>query len=190
MPSIPNNSYDTSHNVHHLQVHRLIHPETYNYLASKMPSLPIPSTAPEAPSNSENPPHPAHSIYPIFVPTHLSDNFIHAFSGATAGFASGVVTCPLDVIKTKLQAQGGWSIRHGRAGTTSGAVLYRGLFGTASTIWRDEGFRGMYRGLGPLILGYLPTWTVYFTVYEKAKGVLEPGEQIPVFRLFYPAGIL
>lgn len=53
----------------------------------------------------------------------------------------------------------------------------------------NEGFRGMYRGLGPLILGYLPTWTVYFTVYEKAKGVLEPGEQIPVFPTF-PAGTL
>lgn len=143
-----------------------------------MPSPPIPSTAPseESSSNSEKPSHPVHSIYPIFVPTHLSDNFIHAFSGATAGFASGVVTCPLDVIKTKLQAQGGWSIRHGRAGTASNTVLYRGLFGTASTIWVNEGFRGMYRGLGPLILGYLPTWTVYFTVYEKAKGVLEPGE--------------
>lgn len=155
------------------------------------PSLPIPSTEPSEapPSNSEKPPHPVHSIYPIFVPTHLSDNFIHAFSGATAGFASGVVTCPLDVIKTKLQAQGGWSIRHGGSGTTSGTVLYRGLFGTASTIWRGEGFRGMYRGLGPLILGYLPTWTVYFTVYEKAKGVLEPGEQIPVFQSF-PAGTL
>lgn len=47
----------------------------------------------------------------------------------------------------------------------------------------NEGFRGMYRGLGPLILGYLPTWTVYFTVYEKAKGVLEPGERYPFFNL-------
>lgn len=146
-----------------------------------MVSSPTPSTAPSEESSSsphpDKPPHPVHSIYPIFVPADLSDDFIHAFAGATAGFASGVMTCPLDVIKTKLQAQGGWSMRHGR-GVTPSEVVYRGLFGTANKIWSDEGFRGMYRGLGPLILGYLPTWTVYFTVYEKTKGVLEPGEQI------------
>lgn len=55
-------------------------------------------------------------------------------------------------------------------------LAYRGLVGTAKTIWSEEGVRGMYRGLGPLILGYLPTWTVYFTVYEKAKGVLDGRE--------------
>ncbi|KAH0613105.1 uncharacterized protein H6S33_009485 [Morchella sextelata] len=130
-----------------------------------MSQPPTPST-----TSPDKPPHPVHHIYPIFVPADLSDNFIHAFAGATAGFASGIATCPLDVIKTKLQAQGGWS----RMGPGPGEVVYRGLFGTASTIWKDEGFRGMYRGLGPLILGYLPTWMVYFTVYEKAKKFLEP----------------
>lgn len=27
----------------------------------------------------------------------------------------------------------------------------------------------MYRGLGPIILGYLPTWAVWFTIYGKSK---------------------
>ena len=48
-------------------------------------------------------------------------------------------------------------------------------------IWREEGVRGMYRGLGPLILGYLPTWMVYFTVYEKTKATLEPGSRCHPF---------
>lgn len=26
-----------------------------------------------------------------------------------------------------------------------------------------------YRGLGPTIIGYLPTWAIYFTVYDKVK---------------------
>ena len=42
-------------------------------------------------------------------------------------------------------------------------------------IWRDEGIRGLYRGLGPIIMGYLPTWAVWFTVYNKSKICL--GEQ-------------
>ncbi|KAI9611505.1 hypothetical protein H4Q26_008458 [Puccinia striiformis f. sp. tritici PST-130] len=39
-------------------------------------------------------------------------------------------------------------------------------------IWREEGFRGLYRGLGPTIIGYLPTWAIYFTVYDAAKARL------------------
>lgn len=29
--------------------------------------------------------------------------------------------------------------------------------------------RGMYRGLGPMLLGYLPTWAVYMSVYDASK---------------------
>lgn len=28
----------------------------------------------------------------------------------------------------------------------------------------------MYRGLGPMLLGYLPTWAVYMSVYDSSKG--------------------
>jgi solute carrier family 25 folate transporter 32 len=146
---------------------------------------------PSIPSSEENSSahHPLHHIYPVSVRSRISDSFIHAFSGATAGFASGVIVCPLDVIKTKLQAQGGFSVQEPRRSTAHGGaranvggtmgervLAYKGLVGTARTIWKEEGARGMYRGLGPLILGYLPTWTVYFTVYEKTKGVLEGRE--------------
>jgi solute carrier family 25 folate transporter 32 len=96
-----------------------------------------------------------------------SDSQFNALAGAIGGFTSGIVTCPLDVIKTKLQAQGGFSTqgaRHPR--------IYKGLFGTASVIWNQEGLRGMYRGLGPIIMGYLPTWAVWFTVYNKTKHFL------------------
>lgn len=99
---------------------------------------------------------------------HASDSQFNALAGAIGGFTSGIVTCPLDVIKTKLQAQGGMNpVQRGRH--VGHHQMYKGLFGTASVIWRDEGLRGMYRGLGPIILGYLPTWAVWFTVYNKSK---------------------
>lgn len=97
-----------------------------------------------------------------------SDSQFNALSGAIGGFTSGVVTCPLDVIKTKLQAQGG--LAHIQRGMHVGQPrMYNGLVGTAKVIWKDEGLRGMYRGLGPIILGYLPTWAVWFTIYNKSK---------------------
>jgi solute carrier family 25 folate transporter 32 len=41
--------------------------------------------------------------------------------------------------------------------------------GTLSRIWSEEGIRGLYRGLGPTIFGYLPTWAIYFTMYDYCK---------------------
>lgn len=100
--------------------------------------------------------------------TRASESQFNAVSGAVGGFTSGIITCPLDVIKTKLQAQGGFvPINKGRH--VGHHKVYEGLIGTARVIWKEEGIRGMYRGLGPIILGYLPTWAVWFTVYTNSK---------------------
>ncbi|GAA6017779.1 hypothetical protein JCM10207_000498 [Rhodosporidiobolus poonsookiae] len=80
-------------------------------------------------------------------------------AGAGAGLVTSVLTCPLDVVKTKLQAGGA----HGGP---------NGPLGTFRHIWAHDGFRGLYRGLGPTIIGYLPTWAIYFTVYDQAKNRL------------------
>ncbi|KAM0415175.1 hypothetical protein ACHAPD_006363 [Fusarium lateritium] len=102
---------------------------------------------------------------------NASDSQFNAIAGAVGGFTSGVVTCPLDVIKTKLQAQGGYAaLNKGRH--VGHPQLYNGLLGSGKVIWREEGIRGLYRGLGPIIMGYLPTWAVWFTVYNKSKGYL------------------
>ncbi|KAI7864914.1 mitochondrial carrier domain-containing protein [Spinellus fusiger] len=93
-----------------------------------------------------------------FIQEH--ENSKHAVSGALAGLASAFVTCPLDVVKTRLQNQGR---------VQPGQVAYQGTLGTLSRIWCDEGIRGLYRGLGPTIFGYLPTWAIYFTVYDYCK---------------------
>lgn len=92
----------------------------------------------------------------------LTDNSINALSGAIAGLLSGIVVCPLDVAKTRLQAQG-------LQARTTENLYYRGSIGTMTTIVRDEGVRGLYKGLVPIIMGYFPTWMIYFSVYEFCK---------------------
>jgi len=101
--------------------------------------------------------------------TRIPKAWINPICGAGAGFASGIVTCPLDVIKTKLQAQGGFMTSRGHGMYSNSAKLYKGIVGTGRVIWHEEGIRGMYRGLGPMLLGYLPTWAVYLTVYENTR---------------------
>lgn len=102
--------------------------------------------------------------------TSLSNASVSSFSGAMAGVASGIITCPLDVIKTKLQAQGSFSqaIAEGQRPR----AIYHGLVGTARTIVEQDGLRGLYRGLGPMLLGYLPTWAVYMAVYDASRTYL------------------
>ena len=53
-------------------------------------------------------------------------------------------------------------------------AVYKGLTGTARVIWIEDGMRGLYRGLGPMLLGYIPTWAVYMSTYESTKNVLYP----------------
>lgn len=167
---------------------------------------------------------------------HLPDTEINAISGATAGVISALAVCPLDVVKTKLQAQGGLAslqkqytelgselhsnvmlhnsarVHHQKtpnipsintssniitntthissintspssnlssklpnpAPVTSSSNIfsapkYKGVFGTLSTIVREEGIPGLYRGVIPITVGYLPTWAIYFVVYEEIR---------------------
>lgn len=97
---------------------------------------------------------------------------------------SGIVTCPLDVIKTKLQAQGGFRAAQARKKVPLKAAVYNGMLGTGKVILTEEGVRGLYRGLGPIILGYLPTWAVWFTVYGKAKAYISTTDSMCRFSLF------
>ncbi|KAK7310076.1 hypothetical protein RJT34_07309 [Clitoria ternatea] len=85
----------------------------------------------------------------------------NAGAGAAAGAMAATFVCPLDVIKTRLQV-------HGLPSTHKGSVIITSL----QNIVRNEGFRGMYRGLSPTILALLPNWAVYFTSYEQLKSLL------------------
>lgn len=93
--------------------------------------------------------------------TSFNDTTLTAISGAIAGFLSGIVVCPLDVAKTRLQAQG---LQH-----PNGTPYYKGIFGTMKRIVQDESITGLYKGLTPTLLGYFPTWAIYFPVYEFTK---------------------
>lgn len=104
--------------------------------------------------------------------TKFSESNVNTFCGATAGLAAAIATCPLDVIKTKLQAQGSFSnpdLQH--KGPPVGE-MYRGLVGTAKVIIRQDGIKGLYRGITPMALGYTPTWAVYMTLFQAGSEYL------------------
>ncbi|KAI5677433.1 hypothetical protein M9H77_08383 [Catharanthus roseus] len=89
-----------------------------------------------------------------------------AGAGAAAGAIAATFVCPLDVIKTRFQVNGLSEVPHS---AQRGNVIVTSL----QSIVRNEGFRGLYRGLSPTLAALLPNWAVYFTVYGHLKTILQ-----------------
>lgn len=73
--------------------------------------------------------------------------------GGLAGGFSAYLTTPLDVVKTRLQVQGG-------------TLRYNGWSDAVHRIWVTEGVRGMFRGSIPRIIWYIPASALTFMFVE------------------------
>ncbi|PRP82230.1 hypothetical protein PROFUN_06242 [Planoprotostelium fungivorum] len=80
------------------------------------------------------------------------------------GITAALVTCPLEVIKTRLQAG---QVRI--ASTTTFGTRLTSIF---LDIWRGEGIRGLWRGLGPNLVGVAPSRAIHFSTYSGIKSFL------------------
>ncbi|KAH9795070.1 Nicotinamide adenine dinucleotide transporter 2 [Citrus sinensis] len=77
----------------------------------------------------------------------------HAAAGAAAGAIAATFMCPLDVIKTRLQVHG---LPEGTHSGRRGSIIIISL----QNILKNEGLKGLYRGLSPTLLALLPNWAV------------------------------
>ncbi|KAK2360872.1 Mitochondrial substrate carrier family protein [Trifolium repens] len=85
-----------------------------------------------------------------------SDVFVHFVSGGLSGMTAAAALYPLDLVRTRLAAQ-------------RSVIYYRGISHAFSTICREEGFFGMYKGLGATLLGVGPSIALSFSVYESLR---------------------
>ncbi|KAH9988171.1 mitochondrial carrier domain-containing protein [Russula vinacea] len=95
--------------------------------------------------------------HPSFFPTHALD---HAFAGIGAGTVAVLCMNPLDLLKVKFQV----STR-----APSGSGVGRGIWLALRDIHASEGWRGLYRGLGPNVAGNASSWGLYFLFYNQLK---------------------
>jgi len=54
---------------------------------------------------------------------------------------------------------------------------YRTIIGSLALIFREEGVRGLYRGLAPTLIALPPNWAIYFCTYEAFRGYLVESDR-------------
>ncbi|KAI7755117.1 hypothetical protein M8C21_025987 [Ambrosia artemisiifolia] len=88
--------------------------------------------------------------------TAAADACLHFVGGGMSGITAATATYPLDLIRTRLAAQ-------------RSTIYYNGIWHAFRTICRDEGVLGLYKGLGPTLLGVGPSIAISFSVYETLR---------------------
>ena len=84
-------------------------------------------------------------------------------SGFSAACIGPVATGPMDVVKTRLMAQGG----------EAGGKKYRGFLHALATIPREEGVRALWRGLLPRLMRIPPGQAIVWGVSDQVSGWYE-----------------
>lgn len=90
------------------------------------------------------------------------NNFTTGAIGALSGGFSASVVYPLNVLRTRLQAQG--TILH--------PSTYSGIGDVAVKTIQIDGVRGLYRGLTPNLMKVAPAVSISYVAYENSKNML------------------
>ncbi|KAI0483978.1 mitochondrial carrier [Xylariaceae sp. FL0804] len=89
--------------------------------------------------------------------------FVTGIMGASSGAFGATVVYPLNVLRTRLQTQG----------TSMHPARYTGIWDVAQKTVRNEGARGLYKGLMPNLLKVAPALSITWMAYENAKRVMQ-----------------
>jgi solute carrier family 25 (mitochondrial phosphate transporter), member 23/24/25/41 len=97
---------------------------------------------------------------------HESDvtmsNVWTAAIGATSGAISATVVYPINLLRTRLQAQG----------TVLHQATYTGIVDVTQKTLRNEGFKGLFKGVTPNLLKVAPAVSISYVVYENSKRLM------------------
>lgn len=90
--------------------------------------------------------------------------------GGAAGALSRTAVSPIERVKVLFQVQGGGG------GNGGGGVSYgKGTLATVAQIYREEGYRGLFRGNGVNCVRIVPYTAIQYTVYEDLKDMVTGG---------------
>eukprot|EP00842_Homolaphlyctis_polyrhiza_P001745 jgi/Hompol1/2571/HPOL_006063-RA len=98
--------------------------------------------------------------------------WLHFAAGGIGGTVGAAVTCPLEVVKTRLQSSLYRADNIAQTSRNPIVGIWNNITGVASmlrTIQQKEGIRALWKGLGPNLVGVVPARSIYFAVYGRCK---------------------
>ena len=96
--------------------------------------------------------------------------WVHLSAAVVAGIVTSTATNPIWLVKTRLQLDKQTSTAAGKT------RLYKNSFDCTAKVLREEGIRGLYRGLTASYLGVSES-TLQWVMYEKMKSYLARREE-------------
>lgn len=91
--------------------------------------------------------------------------------GSLAGAFGAFMVYPIDLVKTRLQNQ---------RGAQPGQRLYKNSIDCFQKVVRNEGFRGLYSGVLPQLVGVAPEKAIKLTVNDLVRGHFTKDGKIPL----------
>ncbi len=89
-------------------------------------------------------------------------NLITGMIGATSGAISATAVYPINLLRTRLQAQG----------TVLHPPTYKGIADVTRKTLQNEGIKGLFKGVTPNLLKVAPAVSISYIVYENSKALL------------------
>ncbi|KAI5801220.1 mitochondrial carrier domain-containing protein [Geopyxis carbonaria] len=90
----------------------------------------------------------------------IAHSAYHFGLGAVAGAFGATVVYPIDLVKTRMQNQ---------RSKVVGELMYKNSMDCAKKVIRNEGFKGLYSGLGPQLLGVAPEKAIKLAVNDLVR---------------------
>ncbi|KAJ3379786.1 hypothetical protein HDU92_006452 [Lobulomyces angularis] len=100
--------------------------------------------------------------------------WLHFSAGGAAGLMGAAITCPLEVVKTRLQSSLYRKTEEVNKVSFKNPIKatwnhMKGVVNILGTIRREEGIRALWKGLGPNLIGVVPARSIYFATYSQGK---------------------
>ena len=99
--------------------------------------------------------------------------WVHFIAGGIGGLVGAIVTCPLDVVKTRLQSDQYHKIYNKAPKSTNPFIKtaqhLRETLGVIKGLYVTEGPRALFKGLGPNLVGVIPARSINFFTYGATK---------------------
>lgn len=99
------------------------------------------------------------------IRNHIADDniYAHTLASIMSGLSSTALSCPADVIKTRMMNQ---------AASKEGNVMYKSSYDCLVKTIRIEGFRALWKGFFPTWARLGPWQFVFWVSYEKFRRIV------------------